>query len=459
MKNKNHQLDLNDPNLCRNLVELYQTFFNFKYIPEKPGSYEEQKIAIEEAVHRMNNKYLKFHEGVYEFIHPCLLKAMFLSSESMVHYLLENGSLHDITEFVRSEGYNGLESELVIKINVDYHHILCERLVEHAFENRDSLLHVAQYIYSYWRSSGNNFVNEMFRHIEFILFKSLGVDTGDPLSLDNESLSEKSINLEGQVQFSKVTVLVDELTYKGRDPWIYGPGSADFLILSALVSAAMNRYATDRVQTFKILLDEFENRIHSESFVKLCSKPLDIYGNTFFHYLMGLSQKEASAILSVHAEMKFTFDTENAKKYTPLDIAAFLGKIEIFKVLNLKTSNCTDKLRKKLKRLARSGKDEYFNKNIKNKEIDQSVIHKTKDDGASPAKLEHEDADDEKKEEVDENNQNIKKVTRKLIHRNEESDEKENHDKRDVLCFEDFMLNVVVNGEEDDYQSIIRLFS
>ncbi|XP_071163602.1 uncharacterized protein [Mytilus edulis] len=459
MNSKNHQLDLNDPNLWSQLDKLYQTYFHFKNKPEKPGSNEDQKIAIEEAVHKMNNKFLKFHEGVYEFINPCLLKAMFLSSKSMVPYLLENGSLHDITEFVRSEVYTALKNELVIKIGEEYQHTLCERLVRHAFENREFLLHVSQYIYSYWRSSNNYLVNEMFRYIEFILFRSLDVHTGDHLSLDNESLSENSIKLLDSVQFFKVTLLVDELTFKGRDPWIYGSSSVDFLILSALVSAAMKTYATDRDKTFGILVEEFQNRIHLKSFVKLWSKPLDRYGNTFFHYLMGLNQKKASAILSVHAEMKYTFDTENAKKYTPLDIAAFLGKIDIFKVLNLKTSNCTNKLRKRLEKLAKSGKDEYFNENFKNKNIDQSVINKTKDDGASPAKLEHEDADDERKEEEDENNQNISFFKRKLRHRKEESNEKENHDKRDVLCFEDFMLNVVVNGEEDDYQSIIKLFS
>ncbi|CAC5424776.1 unnamed protein product [Mytilus coruscus] len=97
MNNNDHQLDLNDHNLCSQIDGFYQTLFQFKYIPEKPGSNEDQKKTIEESLHRMNNKYLKFHEGVYEFIHPCLLKAVFLSSDSMVDYLLLNGSLHDIT--------------------------------------------------------------------------------------------------------------------------------------------------------------------------------------------------------------------------------------------------------------------------------------------------------------------------------------------------------------------------
>ncbi|CAG2209351.1 unnamed protein product [Mytilus edulis] len=158
----------------------------FKNKPEKPGSNEDKKKkAIEEAVHRMNNKYLKFQEGVYEFIHPCLLKAMFLSSHSMVPFLLQNGSLHDITELVRSEVYTALENELVVKIDEDHHHLLCERLVKDAFEMHALLLHVAQYIYSYWRSS-NNLVNKMFKHIEFILFRSLEVHTDDILSHDAE---------------------------------------------------------------------------------------------------------------------------------------------------------------------------------------------------------------------------------------------------------------------------------
>ncbi|CAG2216621.1 unnamed protein product [Mytilus edulis] len=230
----------------------------------------------------MNYKYLKFHEGVYEFIHPCLLKAMFLSSESMVGYLLTNGSLHDITEFIRSEVYNALENELVIKIGEDYYHILCERLVSHAFEDHSFLQHVAQYIYSYWRSFGHNLVNMMFKHIEFTLFNSLGVHTSDFPSLYNESLSENSLKLEGQFQFSTIILLVDELTYKGRDPWLYGPGSADFLIFIALVSAAMRRYTINRNQTFEILLKEFQNRIQFISFVKLMDKPLDKHGNSFF---------------------------------------------------------------------------------------------------------------------------------------------------------------------------------
>ncbi|XP_052072075.1 uncharacterized protein LOC127710315 isoform X2 [Mytilus californianus] len=455
---KNHQLTLNDNNLYIDLVELYQTLFQFRYIPEKPGSNEDQKKAIEEALHRMTNKYLTFNEGVYEFLHPCLFKAMFLSSNSVIPYLIQNGSLHDITEFVRCEVYTGLENELVININNHYHHILCERLVRHALEDRSLLLHVAQYIYSYWHSSGNNLVNMMFKHIEFILFNSLGVQTSGLPSLDNRSLSENNIKLEGKIKLSNIIVLVDELTYKGRDPWIYGPGTSDFLIISALVSAAVGRYETNRDQTFKILLKEFQNRIHLESFVKLLGKPLDMYGNTFFHYLMGLSQKETSAILSANAEMKYTFDTENVKKYSPLDIAAFLGKRTVLEDLRLRT-NFTKKLRDRLKRLAESGNAEYYDDNSKNKNIDQPIVHKTNFDSASPENLESEDADDEKKEVKDESKKDTRFLKRTFSLRKEESNKKEKHDVNDVLCFEDFMKNIVVFGKKKDYQSIIKLLS
>ncbi|VDI35831.1 Hypothetical predicted protein [Mytilus galloprovincialis] len=455
MNNYYHQLDINDHNIYRKLDELYYTLFHFKNRPEKPGSNEDHKIAIQVALQRMNNKYLKYHEGVFKFIHPCLLKAVFLSSDIMVSYLLQNGSLHDITEFFRSDIHTTLENELVIKMSKDYHHVLCERLVRHAFESRSLLLHIAKYIFSYWRSSGNNLVNEMFKHIEFILFESLDVHTDDPLTHDNRSLSEKSIKSEGPVTFSKIIMLVDELTHKGREPWIYGPGSADFLILSALVSAAIGRYASNRDRTFQILLSEFQKRIHSE----LWSKPLDIYANTFLHYLMGLSQKEATAVLSVHAEMKYSCNTENVKKYTPLDIAAFLGKIDIFKVLNLKTFNCTDKLRKRLKRLAKSGQAAYYKENSKNINIDQPMIHKTKDDSAVPCSP-CEDADiNDKKEVIDENKKDKSFLKRKFGLRNEEPKKEEQHDRKDVLSFEVFMINIVDNGEIEDYQSIIKMLS
>ncbi|VDI08506.1 Hypothetical predicted protein [Mytilus galloprovincialis] len=455
LENSNHQLDLNDPNLCRKLVEKYKILFQFKYIPEKPGSNEDQKIAIEKALHRMTNKYLKLHEGKYQFIHPCLSKAMFLSSDSMVDYLLQNGSLHDITEFVRSEVYTALENELIIKIGQEYHHILCERLVRHAFEDHSLLQHIAQYIYPYWRLSGNNLVNMMFKHIEFILFKSLEVHTGDSLSLGNESVSENIINLGRPLRFVNVILLVDELTFKGRDPWIYGPGTSDFLILSALVSAAMGKYATNRDQTFNILLKEFQNRINLESFVKLLSKPLDINGNTFFHYLMLFSEKEASDIMNVSEDRKkYKLDTENVEKYTPLDIASFLGRKHILEELNLRT-NFTKQLRDRLKRLAKSGNDEYYDENQKNKNIYQPMVHKTKDDSASPDKRGGEDADDEKNGIKD----RFSFLKRTSSIRKEKPSKKEKHDINDVLCFEDIVIHTVVMGKKEDYQSIIELLS
>ncbi|XP_076098301.1 uncharacterized protein LOC143068264 [Mytilus galloprovincialis] len=458
LENSNHQLDLNDPNLCRKLVELYKTIFQFKYIPEKPGSNEDQKIAIENALHRMNNKYLKLDEDMYQFIHPCMSKAMFLSSDYMVHFLLQNGSLQYITEFVRSDHYTDLENELVIKIDEQYHHILCERLVRHAFENHAFLQHVAQYICSYWRSSGHNLVNKIFKHIEFILFHSLGVHTGDHLSPGNEILSEKSIKLEGSVQFSSIIMLVDELTYKGRDPQIYGPGAADFLILSALVSAIMRRYTIDRKQTFEILLKDVQNRIHLESFVKLMDKPLDINGNTFFHYLMLFSEMEASEILELYEGRKHVLDTKNVKNYTPLDIAAFLGKKKILDILNLRF-NFAKKLRDRLKKLAESGQAEYHNANSKNKTIDQQIVHKTENDSASPGKSECEDVNKDKKVIKDEIKKDKSLLKRTFSLTKKEPNKKEKHDVNDVICFEDFMKNIVVFGKKEDYQLIVKLLS
>ncbi|VDI28476.1 Hypothetical predicted protein [Mytilus galloprovincialis] len=508
LENSNHQLDINDPNLCRKFVELYQTLFQFKYIPEKPGPNEDQKIPIEKALHRMNNKYLKLHEGMYQFIHPCLSKAMFLSSDSMVYYLLQNGSLQDITEFVRSEDYTASENELVIKIDKQIHHILCERLVRHAFEDHELLLKVADYISTYWRlsgkdytgledelvikitkdfhhifderfmkhvsedhdllvkiaaytythwhSSGNMLVNVFFNQIAFILFKSFGIYTDNLQQLDIE---QNSMKAEIQVSLFNIIRLVERLTSQGKDPWIYGTGSADFIILSGLVTAAVARYAANSNQTFDILLSEFQKRIHSGAFFELLSKPLDRYGNTFFHYLMGLSQKEASEIVSVIAERKCVLDTENVKKYTPLDIAAFLGKKDIFKVLNLKTSNCTDKLCKRLKGLAKCGRLEYYKKNSKDKIKDQKMIQKTKDGSVSPEKLECEGDDNDKKEVIDENKKDRGGFKRENSLREEEHKKREEHDRKDVLCFEEFMNNIVDNGKIGDYQAIIIFLS
>ncbi|CAC5425547.1 unnamed protein product [Mytilus coruscus] len=463
MNNSNHHLDLNENNLCRQFVELYQTLFQFKYTPER-GSNEDKKIAIEKALHRMNNKYLRFQEGVYTFIHPCLSIAMFLSSDYMVHYLLQKGSLIDITELVRSKDYTGLENELVIKIDKDYHHILGERLMRHAFENLDALLLVTQYIYKYWRSSSNEMVNMIFSHIEFILFQSFGVKTDYLQQLDGEEVSENSIKAENQVSLSKIIMLVDELTYKGRDPWIYASGT-DFLILSGLVTAAMGRYATNRNQTFDILLSEFQNRVHSESFVKQLRKPLDIYRNTFFHFLMIFSQKESCQILSLITGEKRIFDVENVKKFTPIDIAAYLGKRSVLEVLDLKT-NCTKNIRNRLRRLARSGNIENFNGNSKNKMIDQAMVNETADDGTSPEKLQSEYADDEKKEVIDESKQN-KSFLKKTFSRSKDKPYKtEKHDKLkcesefiDILYFEDAMLNIVDFGKLEDYQACINLLS
>ncbi|CAC5424777.1 unnamed protein product [Mytilus coruscus] len=298
----------------------------------------------------------------------------------------------------------------------------------------------------------------MFKHIEFILFRSLRVHTGDLLLLENESLSENSIKLEVSVQFSKTIMLVDELTYKGRDPWIYGPGTTDFLILGALVSAAMGRYATNRHQTFKILLKEFQIRMNSESFAKLLRKPLDIHGNTFFHYLMLFGDMEASNILHTNEERKYVFDVENFKKYTALDIAAYLGKRNILKVLNLRI-NFTKTFRDRLKRLTERGMAECYNKTSKNKNIDPPMVHKTKDDSASPEKSECEDADDEEKGEKDESKKNLILLRRTSSRRKEQHNKKEKHDINDVLCFEDFMINIVVFGKKEDYQSIIKLLT
>ncbi|CAC5392564.1 unnamed protein product [Mytilus coruscus] len=412
MDNSYHQLDLNDPNLCRKLVELYQTF-QFKCIPEKPCSNEDQKIAIEKAAHRMNNKYLKLHEGIYKFIHPCMSKAMFLSSDSMVLYLLRNGSLHDITEFVRSIDYTALESELVIKVDENYHHILCESL---------------------------------FR-----------VPTGNMQPLDNDSFSAKNIK-EVSVTFCKIVMLVVELTIKGRDPWIYRADTADVFILCGLVSAAMGRYATIR----KILLSEFQNRIHTKTFEKLCSKPLDMYENTFFHYLMLFKQMEESDILYVN---EYVFDTENVKEYTPLDIAAYLGKVNVLEDLNLKT-NCTKKIRDRLKRLAKSGHVKFYNENLESKAIDRIMVNKNNDDGASSEKLQSEDADDEKKEVKDESTKKKILFKRTFSHSKNKRNKTEKHGTNNselefigVLCFDDDMIKVVDFGEKMDYHAIIKLLS
>ncbi|XP_052103702.1 uncharacterized protein LOC127737209 [Mytilus californianus] len=454
--NSNHYLDLNDHNLCRKLAELYQILFRFEFIPENPGSNEDQKISIEKAAYRMNNKYLKLHDGIYKFIHPCMSIAMFLSSDYMVLYLLQIGSLHDITELIRSEVYTALENELVIKIDTEYHHILCERLVRHVFENHVLLELVAQYIYLYWSSSGNELVNKMFSHIEFVFYQRFGIHTENLQPLGNDSLSDHSITLENKVSFHNIIVLNDQLTCQGRYPWIYRHDAADFCILSGLVTAAIGKYATNRKQTFRILLSEFQRRIQSESFAELWSKPLDFHGNTFFHYLMLFRQEEACLILWVNEGRKILFDTENVHKYTPLDFAAYLGKVKILEVLNLKT-NVSKKIKDRLQRLAKSGKNEFYNEHTKKTTYDQSVIHKIKDEGASPGNLQCEDVGDEKED--------IKKLLKRASSRSKNKHIKAKKQVKnesesefdDVLCFDVFMMNIVDFGENEDYQSSIKL--
>ncbi|CAG2223746.1 unnamed protein product [Mytilus edulis] len=154
----------------------------------------------------MNNTYLKFHGGIYEFIHPCLLKALFLSSDDLVYYLLLNGSLHDITDFVRSKGYTGMENELFIIVDENYHHILSVRLMRYAFENKQTLQHVAHYIYTYWRITGSELLKRIFTHVEYILYQSLGICTDNLQTIENECCSENEIKEKDQVTFYKKSV-------------------------------------------------------------------------------------------------------------------------------------------------------------------------------------------------------------------------------------------------------------
>jgi hypothetical protein len=198
-----------------------------------------------------------------------------------------------------------------------------------------------------------------------------------------QSENKKTIKREYPLSWYRI-LLMDELTDHGNDPWIYNNDNSalvpDNALLWGLIAACKSKYKQDEKQddTFSKLLSMFKIKIKDKTFVKNLSDLTDMYGNTLFHYLVIFSESQSFTIFDKLENLLFKdkimskgtylpqdkraiFGKPNKIGITPLEMAAYFGKLNVFKGLLVGTKESViDEKQEKLHKLTKDGMECHF---------------------------------------------------------------------------------------------------
>ncbi|XP_063427434.1 uncharacterized protein LOC134710945 [Mytilus trossulus] len=324
---------------------------------------------------------IKCDDHTYRFIHPSVLKAVFLSSEHLLNHFIENGDVEDIIEFVRSFLYEATDDDIVLKLKEDRYNILCERLIFMMTEKEKKIGH---YIYDcFIKLQDTSFLNVLTPKLQCVAsIRQMQNDSSannkdSRQSFENVNQAAISNNYEIEKQkrseeapasklFSptQMIAMIEYLTRTGEDSWIYEEKQAsvpDFMVLYGLIVGCKNNFLgvaenkktfeiTEKEKTFNIILKMFTHKLKDKSFRLLCCTPMDTFNNKFCHFLTLFNDLESSLILKElieglkmpatkdtiprslkkKTELKNILKSKNNFKQSPLQMAAFLGKAEVF---------------------------------------------------------------------------------------------------------------------------------
>jgi hypothetical protein len=325
---------------------------------------------IKKAATSMKGKYLNYVEESYEFIYHYFKKAVLLSSDHLFDYFLRACTFIEIKDIVRSHEYEKKGEELIAKMPADgsMYELLFSKLIDES--GKDSIV---------VKDIGVYFYNQFIKLCDKMFLTSL------MLYLKNTKVEKYPL------PWCRI-LLMDELTDHGNDPWIYNNDDSaqvpDKALLWGLIAACKSKYKQDEKQddTFSKLLSMFKSKIKDKTFVKNLSDLTDMYGNTLFHYLVIFSESQSVTILDIvenhllKETRKFwskekylpnvkraVFDQPNKIGITPLEMAAYFGKLNVFKGLLVKTEEY--KKQEKLQKLTKDGMECHFDLGKSSKEM------------------------------------------------------------------------------------------
>ncbi|CAC5425520.1 CHL1 [Mytilus coruscus] len=369
---KSHCLDSSNFNFAR-IQQIMKIIYNYTAI-ESPLD----AIAVNDIAESLVGKYLvKSDDHTYKFIHPAVLKAVFLSSEYFTKYIVEEGGKEDIIDYIRSEQYEELEGELVLKLETKTYPALCERLLNLLLERPHFGEKIGDYIYHHFISlHDQNFLKTFFLNLEKYFPLQLVMEKENKILEKYGSIRQKKTKLNkesacvnitdsGKTKTSQSSPLpmirmFEHLTRSGRDSWIFTVDEAsipDFGILYGLIMACKNNFCNDedQIKTFEIILAFFRKRCEKKDFQLNLFAPMDIYSNVFCHFLALFCETESCLILEEllkwfpesKLEPTKMFSEKTNKPYkvknilseSPMKISVYLGKAKLFKLIWQKTNS------------------------------------------------------------------------------------------------------------------------
>lgn len=232
-----------DQNKCLNVFNIdLERFMFIKKIMYKDTEHESK---YNDVVNALVWKYIvKTDSHTYRFIHPAVSKAVYLSSNHYTNYIIEVGEIKDILEFIRSYRYQVSVHDLVLKLeNVVLYHILCERLISTLIPQPDLVKNIGEYIYhQFIKLCDRDFLVVLFHNMDNdMMYAYFSIRTENRkknkmkeektnVNEENRDANVNQIN-NGNEEISKtkrshylpctMISLMEHLTRKGKDRWIY----------------------------------------------------------------------------------------------------------------------------------------------------------------------------------------------------------------------------------------------
>ena len=351
-------------------VRFQDVFFKIK------GNGDNLINEIEKAATSMKGKYLNYVGESYEFIHHYVKKAVLLSSDHLFDYFLRACTFIEIKDIVRSHEYEKKGEQLIKKMPADgsMYEVLFSKLIDESGKDSIVVKDIGVYFYNQFIELRDKmFLTELMCYFNFTLSK---------ISEPPQSENKKTIEREYPLSWYRI-LLMDELTDHGNDPWIYDVDDValvpDNALLWGLIAACKSKYKQDEKQddTFSKLFSMFKSKIEDKTLVKNLSDLPDMYGNTLFHYLVIFSESQSFTIFDILENLfkeKFMskekyllndkraiFGQPNKIGITPLEMAAYFGKLNVFKGLLVGTKQSViDKKQEKLHKLTKDGMECHF---------------------------------------------------------------------------------------------------
>ncbi|CAC5425518.1 unnamed protein product [Mytilus coruscus] len=367
---KSHCLDSSNTDFAR-IQQIKKIIYDYTAV-ESPLD----AIAVNDIAESLVGKYLvKSDDHTYKFIHPAVLKAVFLSSEYFTKYIVEEGGKEDIIDYIRSEQYEVLEGELVLKLETKTYPALCIRLLNLLLERPHFGEKIGDYIYHHFISlHDQNFLKTFFLNLEKYFPLQIVMEKENKILEKCGSIREKKTKVNKESAFVNITDfgktktsqssplpmirMFEHLTRSGRDSWIFTVDEVsipDFGILYGLIMACKNNFCNDEDQekTFKIILAFFRKRCEKKDFQLNLFAHMDIYSNVFCHFLALFCETESCLILEEllkwFPESKFElkkrysekipYKVKNILSESPMKMSVYLGKANLFKLIWQKTNS------------------------------------------------------------------------------------------------------------------------